>query len=190
MSPTPDHRVIASFSRETRAREVVARLRDRGVPPTAIRVDDPDDRAAIGRIGQRGEGSTAFATPGALGEERTMRAGWFHSFAWGAAGAVLGAVLGLLVDLDAMSEVAEVLTFGVVGALALGTAGFVFGMGRGPDVRPGPVSPAGRTLVSVQPGAGSPDVAELLRAEEPEEIWDAEGIDLRAVHDQRVGRVR
>jgi hypothetical protein len=189
MSTTPTPRAIATFRDEDRARRAVRHLRDRGVPAAAMRLDDPDDRATIGRLGQRREADTSFATPGMVGEERTMKAGWFHSLAWGAAGAVLGAIIGVLVDLDAMSEVAEVLTFAVVGALALSSAGFVFGLGRGPDVKPGPVSSARRTVLSVEHSPGGPEVVDLLRAEQPDGLFEAAGEELATTHDQRVGRI-
>lgn len=189
MEPTATERVIATFADEQRADRAIRTLRDRGVGPDAIRLDDPDDKALLARQSQRREAASVAVGPGVIGERRSMAAGWLHTLTWGAVGAVVGAVVGALVDLGDMSEVAEVVLLAVIGALALGTAGFVFGLGRGPEAKPGPAPDVHHSIVSIDLTGTRTDVVDVLRGQGPVDLWSAGAGELRTIHDQRVGRL-
>lgn len=186
MDPSNGRRLIAAFDDADSAREVVADLRDHGVDPAAIRLDDPDDRSVLARQAQRWESSSVAAAPGVVGERRTLIGMLVMTALWGGLGALLGALVGWLVDLGGMSEVAEVALVAVVGALALGTAGFVYGLGRGPDAVKGPRPDPHQAIISV--ASTTDDAIDLIRRGHPDSMWEIDETDLRAEHDHRVGR--
>lgn len=186
MDSSTERRVIAAFDDADSARGVVADLRDHGVDPSAIRLDDPDDRSVLARQAQRWESSSAVAAPGVVGERRSLIGMLIMTAIFGAAGLVLGGVVGWLVDLGWMSEVAEVSLIAVIGALALGTAGFVYGLGRGPDAVTGPRPDPRQAIVSVDSTADG--AIDLIRRGHPDSLWEIDETDLRAEHDHRVGR--
>jgi hypothetical protein len=144
-------RLRATFTTPADAEEATRRLRDRGVTPDDIVIDDADDRQHMLVRQQRQDIEGAGQMPVDLVSPAQAKG----ALRWGLSGLVAGAVvigaIGLFMNLGDFSRAASIGLFALVGAFAGASAGFVYGGGRQPELDGEMHDPAADTTVGVSP---------------------------------------
>jgi hypothetical protein len=120
-------RLLATFDDGEAAQDARAALRSGGVHAGDIRIDDDDDRAVLGRLAQQREGEGVWLTFVGAGEGRHARGALVWSVGALVVGAVIGGLIGAVVNLGWMSRLAQIVLLAIIGGLALSSAGFVYG---------------------------------------------------------------
>jgi hypothetical protein len=142
----------ATFRTRAAADEAVRRLREEGVPADDIRVDDTDDRQHMLLRQQQLESERSVPVTGSnLFTPAQAKGAALWAVIGGAAGAVVFGLAGLFFTLGDLPAVATAAVLAFIGALAGGSAGFVYGGGRQPEVDGEVRDPSVDVTVAVRP---------------------------------------
>jgi len=156
MSTGPDigqtpGRLRATYRSADEAWEAVRRLEGVGLAGDDISVGDVDDRQHMVVHQQRSESDKTLMSPVAIFTPAQAKGATL----WGLIGIVVGAVVlgvvGLFVTLGDLERFMSVIVWAFIGALAFGSAGFVYGGGRQPEVDGEITKASAEVTIAVQP---------------------------------------
>lgn len=177
----PGDRVVIGVEGREGAAELARDLIRLGVDRSALRVDDPDDLAVVGRGRQRDEADNSTVSIGAVGNQEHLVPGWAYGAAGFVVGFVIGAVIGPLFSFGDVPVLGRAALVGLCGGLALSTAGFVYGLSRGPELAGQGRDAPTTSVVSVSVGAvtGHREVVRRIGSDPVTSWWLAPGREPR-----------
>lgn len=185
----PDDRIVVGLDGREGAADLARDLLRMGVERSALRVDDPDDLAVVGRGRQRDEADDTTVSIGAVGNQEHLVPGWAYATAGFVIGFVIGALIGPLFSFGDVPVVGRSALVGLCVGLALASAGFVYGLSRGPELAgQGRDAPTTSVLsVSVGAVAGHGEVIRRIGSDPVSSWWLAPGHEPRR-HTTGTGR--
>jgi len=146
------HQVRARYGSSDGAVDAVHALEADGVNEADVRVGDPGDQRHMLERQQQAEMEASVPMIG--GGMFTPGQAW-GAFKWGAIGVIAGALIvgpvGLLFHMGDWPRWVGVAVLALLGALAFGSMGFVYGGGRGPEVNGEMRSNDQDVTIAVQP---------------------------------------